>query len=215
VTESPLVREALRLCDRYVAEVVLAFGLCPWAEGVLRAGALGRRVLPDPTPSVGECLAIIDDWAAAGAPGSGAAPIDVGFIVFPLRGGSRGAFDSFAEAVRSADRGRRGPERPAPFMIAVFHPAGARRFSGPHQLVSYLRRTPDPTLQLVRADLLDRVTRAAPGVSNQIAERNHATLVDGAVAARFAAVVDDLRADRDRTYAALGFGTSVGGVGPS
>ena len=207
------MREALRLCDRYVREVVLAFDLCPWAEGVLRAGGLARRVLPGRQPTPVECLPIIDEWsrgapAASGdgsaAGGAGRAAIDIGFIIFPLRAGSPGSFDSFAEAVRRADRARRAREQPPPFVIAAFHPEGAPRFDGPHQLVSVVRRTPDPLLQLVRADLLERVKTAAPGVSEQIGERNFATLRDPASTARFDAVVRDIRADRDRAYAALG-----------
>ena len=200
--------EALRLCDRYVSEVVLAFGLCPWAEGVLRAGGLARRVLPGRNPLPAECLPIIDEWSGdrttAGGGGADRAAIDIGFIILPLRAGSSGSFDSFAEAVRRVDRARRTREQPPPFVIAAFHPEGAQRFEGPHQLVSFVRRTPDPLLQLVRAELLDRVKIAAPGVSEQIAERNFATLRDPAATARFDAAVRDIRADRDRTYAALG-----------
>jgi len=200
------VREALRLNDRYVREVVLQFGLCPWADGVLREGELARRVLPGRDPAPADCLPIIDDW------GQGA-PVDIGFIILPLRGGSSGSFDSFAEAVRRADRARRTRERPSPFVIAAFHPEGAQRFEGPHQLVSFVRRTPDPLLQLVRAELLDRVQTAAPGVSEQIAARNFATLRDPVVTARFDAVVRDIRADRDRTYAAFNpFGASPASV---
>jgi len=205
------VHEALRLCDRYVREVVLAFDLCPWAEGVLRGGGLARRVVPGRAPRPAECLPIIDEWSRAGTEhdpdaggGSGpGAPVDIGFIIFPLRAGSPGSFDSFAEAVRRADRARRPRERPSPFVIAAFHPEGAQSFDGPNQLVSFVRRTPDPLLQLVRADLLDRVRAAAPDVSEQIAERNFARLRDPAATARFQAVVSDLRADRDRTYAGL------------
>jgi len=67
-----------------------------------------------------------------------------------------------------------------------------------------VRRTPDPLLQLVRAELLERVKTATPAVSEQIAARNFAALQDPAATARFDAVVRDIRADRDRTYAALG-----------
>ena len=192
------MREALRLNDRYVSEVVLAFGLCPWADGVLRAGGLARRVLPGRDPAPADCLPIIDEWS-----GAAQNEADIGFIILPLRGGSSGSFDSFAEAVRRADRARRPRERPSPFVIAAFHPDGAQRFEGPHQLVSFVRRTPDPLLQLVRAELLDRVQTAAPGVSEQIAERNFTTLRDPAATARFDAVVRDIRADRERTYAAI------------
>lgn len=190
------MREALRLCDRYVREVVLPFGLCPWAEGVLRAGTLARHVLPGRSPTPADCLPIVDAWSSSA--------VEVGFIVLPLRAGGPGSFDSFAEAVRRADRARRPRDQPPPFVVAAFHPDGAETFSGPHQLVSFLRRTPDPLLQLVRAELLDRVRTASSGVSEQIAERNFAALREPAAAARFDAIVRELRADRDRAYARLG-----------
>lgn len=226
--EQSVVAEALRLCDRYVNEIVLAFGLCPWAEAVVRSGALGRWVLPAPDPSPRDCLAAIDAWttttgdlaeagdrAAAGPRAGGRRPaVEVGFVILPRRAGSRGAFDSFAEAVRRADRARRTPDEAVPFVIAAFHPEGAPTFRGPPQLVSFLRRTPDPTLQLVRADLLDRVKIVAPGVSDQIAVRNFATLGDAASAARFEAVVRLIRADRDAAYARLGLSKPPGGHAP-
>lgn len=224
--EQAVVAEALRLCDRYVHELVLAFGLCPWAEGVIRSGALGRWVLPAPNPSPQDCLAIIDAWTtiashppetagaqAATGPRAQASPpaVEVGFVILPRHAGSRAAFDSFAERVRRADRARRPTHEAVPFVIAAFHPEGAHTFTGPPQLVSFLRRTPDPTLQLVRADLLDRVKTAAPGVSDDIATRNFATLGDPSSAARFEAVVRLIRADRDAAYGRLGLPSTPGG----
>jgi len=199
-----LERESLRLCERYVTEVVLAFGLCPWAEGVLRGGTLARRVLLDARPTPAEVLPIIDAWAGQGDDRSGveAGFVEVGFVIVPRHAGGRGAFDSFAEAVRRADRARRPVGAAAPFMIAVFHPQGLEQFTGPHQLVSFLRRSPDPLLQLVRADRLDKVKSGPGDVSQQIAERNHAAMTD-AEAARFNAIVRSIHDDRARTYQRL------------
>jgi len=47
-------------------------------------------------------------------------------------------------------------DSPAPqaFLIAAFHPFAADTFATAPQLVSFIRRTPDPTLQFVRASLL-------------------------------------------------------------
>jgi hypothetical protein len=194
--ERALERECLRLCDRYVAEVVLAFGLCPWAEGVLRAGTLARRVLLDARPAPADVLPIIDAWAGPGAEGP---PVEIGFVIAPRHAGGRGAFDSFAEAVRRADRARRPAGAAPPFVIAVFHPQGLEQFSGPHQLVSFLRRSPDPLLQLVRADRLDKAKSGPGDVSQQIAERNHAAMTIEE-AARFNAIVRSIHADRDQAY---------------
>jgi hypothetical protein len=200
--EVPLRREALRLCDRYIDEVVLAFGLCPWAAPSLRAGTVAREALTNAAPVPTDCLAIVDRWEAVG----GAPPVAVALLVIPRFAGSRAAFDAFAEGVRRADRARRPAGAAPPFVIAAFHPAGPGQFAGPHQLVSFLRRSPDPLLQLVRAELLAGVKAAGSGgdVSNDVALRNHATLTTTGQTARFEAVIRALRADRDETYARLG-----------
>jgi hypothetical protein len=210
IREDDLRREALRLCDRYIDEVVLAFGLCPWAEPSLRAGTVARHVLTGPRPVPADCLPVIDEWEAGPAGGAGpvggkSAAVAVGLLVIPRFTGSRAAFDTFAEGVRRADRSRRAAGAAPPFLVAAFHPVGASRFAGPHQLVSFLRRSPDPLLQLVRADLLDGVRAASVDVSGEIAARNHAAITaTPEVAARFAAVIRALHADRADSYATLG-----------
>jgi hypothetical protein len=201
--ERALEREALRLADRYVNELVLPFGLCPWAEGVLRAGTLARHVLRDARPAPESLSPIIDAWAAPRD--EAGAVVEIGFVIVPRYTGGRGAFDSFAEAVRRADRARRPVGDAAPFLIAVFHPQGLAQFNGPNQLVSFLRRSPDPLLQLVRAERLDDATASAgPGdVSRRIAERNHA-MMTAIETARFNAIVRSIHDDREQTYRQLG-----------
>ncbi|HVV48171.1 MAG TPA: hypothetical protein VHO06_00795, partial [Polyangia bacterium] len=66
-------------------------------------------------------------------------------------------------------------------------------------LVSRLRRTPDPTLQLVRAELLERL---GPEVSGEIARANFAA-VGARTPAALDDLLDDLRRDRDAAYARL------------
>ncbi|HEY4183971.1 MAG TPA: DUF1415 family protein [Polyangia bacterium] len=193
-------REALRLCDRYIDEVVLAFGLCPWASPSLRAGSVAREAVTRAAPVPADCLAAIDEWEAAEP------AIAVGLLVIPRFAGGRAAFDTFAEGVRRADRARRGAGAEAAFVVAAFHPAGPSQFVGPHQAVSFLRRSPDPMLQLVRAELLAGVKAAGAGddVSTGVATRNHATLMAEGAKERFEVVIRALRADRDEAYARLG-----------
>jgi hypothetical protein len=109
--------------------------------------------------------------------------------------------------VRRADHARRpgaATSPPAPsFFIAAFHPAAPVTFSTPPQLVSFVRRTPDPTLQLVRASALRRVTGEDPTVSDDVTRRNFETVNERGAAA-LDAVLRDLRRDRDETYARLG-----------
>ena len=194
-SDEELRREALRLCDRYVEEVVVGFGLCPWAVPALRGGRVARGAVTDRVPAPEVCLPFIDEWEVGSR-------VSIGLLVLPRFTGTRGAFDGFAEKVRRADRARRAGE--PPFMVAAFHPDGLAAFSGPHQLVSWLRRTPDPLLQFVRADALGAVKAAGADVSGDVATRNHAALTAPGQSERFEAVIRALRADRDATYARLG-----------
>ena len=193
--DEQLRREALRLCDRYVEEVVVGFGLCPWAMPALRGGRVARAVVTDGSPAPEACLPIVDEWRDGGG-------VSIGLLVLPRFVGTRGAFDAFAEKVRRADRARR-VSTPA-FAVAAFHPEALPTFNGPHQLVSWVRRTPDPLLQFVRVEALDAVKAGGADVSADVAARNHATLMAPGATERFEAVIRALRADRDATYARLG-----------
>jgi hypothetical protein len=190
--------EALRLNDRYLREVVVAFGLCPWAERALDTGEVRRQVIIDTSPAPAGVLPFIDeleDAAASPAPA-------IGLCVFPRCDLAPPAFDRFTEAVRRADRARRqGRDMPA-FMLAAFHPDGAASFDSAPQMVSFVRRTPDPTIQLVRASLIDRVRQARPAVSDEIARHNHAAVLARGAGA-LDAVLRDIRRDRDQSYARL------------
>lgn len=174
---------------------MVGFGLCPWAGPALRAGRVARAVVTDVAPAPEACLPIIDEW-------EGAARVSIGLLVLPRFAGTRAAFDGFAEKVRRQARARRAGE-PA-FMVAAFHPEGLPAFAGPHQLVSFLRRTPDPLLQFVRADALAAVKAAGADVSGDVAAQNHASLTAPGQTARFEAVIRGLRAERQAAYARLG-----------
>jgi hypothetical protein len=199
-----LEREALRLCDRYVNEVVLGFSLCPWAEPALRAGRVGRAVCLAAAPAPEDCLRFFQHFSAATEPS-----LDIGLLLFPRHAGGWVAFDGFAERVRRADREQRARSgAPTVFLVAAFHPDGAETFSGPHQLVSFLRRTPDPMLQLVRAEIIDRVKQTQALASEAVAQRNHDALVGAGVPAgrqeALQETIASIRADRNATYARLG-----------
>ena len=194
--ESLLIAETLRVNARYVEEVVIGWGLCPWAAQAWRAGAVARRVLVDPTLEAGGLLAFIDEIAVD--PG-----IAIGFAIFPRLAVDEAAFWSFAERVRRADRARRMPGAATPFLLAAFHPGSgesAASASDAGALVSFIRRTPDPMLQLVRATLIEALARDGRDVSTEIGRANFA-----AVGARSPAALDaavrDIRRDRDASHA--------------
>jgi hypothetical protein len=106
--------------------------------------------------------------------------------------------------------------------IAEFHPDAPLDLASPARLVPYLRRSPDPLLQLVPLALLDNV-RAYPAVvdltdqaqmlrglaeptradvADSLADTNHARVRSDGVA--IAATLDDIAADRRRSYERVG-----------
>jgi hypothetical protein len=87
--------------------------------------------------------------------------MDIGFLVYPRLRVGRGEFDSFVASLRSTDAARH-PLGGAPFVLAAFHPDAEPNLDHPDRLVPFLRRTPDPCVQAVRATALDRVRRGAP-----------------------------------------------------
>jgi hypothetical protein len=194
--------EALRLNTRYLDEVVLAWDLCPWAAKALAAGQVRQCVLVAETPAPEDVLPFLDACEAD-------ADVAIGLLVFPRLATRAPTFDAFAERVRRADHARRpdaatSPPSPA-FLVAAFHPepAAPETFATAPQLVSLLRRTPDPTLQLVRTSVLRRATGEGPGVSDDVTRRNFEGVAARGLAT-LEAVLRDLRRDRDAAYARLG-----------
>jgi hypothetical protein len=181
--------EALRVNARYIEEVVIGWDLCPWAARAWAQGEVERRVLAAAAPDPAEVARVIREL--------GAVPTcAVGLLIFPRAEVSVGAWERFAEQARRAA---------GPFVIAAFHPdyrPSERPVTNAAELVSLIRRTPDPTLQLVRTALIDELAGGGRDVSGEIARRNFA-----AVSARdpslLAALLDELRRDRDRAYAKL------------
>jgi hypothetical protein len=192
-----LCAEALRLHDRYLHEVVLAFDLCPWAEKVIRTGQFRRAVIAARAPDPSAIAPLVDDLSARPA------PVDIGFAIFPALQSSAAAFDRFTEQMRRADRARRPVSEASPFLMAAFHPFGPDDFGNAHQLVPLLRRSPDPTVQLVRSSRLAEARSGAGDVSAAVARQNFATVGARGVGLLRAAL-DDIRRDRDATYRELG-----------
>jgi hypothetical protein len=178
-----LAAEARRVNARYVEEVVIGWGLCPWAARAWNDGQVTQRVFAGAEPDVAAVAAFVDELVAS--PGAA-----IGLAIFPRVACTVGAWESFAERVRRA----RGD-----FLAAAFHPdyrPPEGQLLDPARLVPFIRRTPDPTLQLVRASLVDSLRGQ---VSNDVARDNHA-IVTGRGAPALAALLDDIRRDRDRAY---------------
>jgi hypothetical protein len=148
--------------------------------------------------------------------------IAIGLLILPELTLDRVPHQHFAARVR--ERYQQAVARPA-FAIADFHPDAEASFGSPAQLVPFLRRSPDPSLQLVRHDAIEAVRlggepgtrfvdartlladgplpQAVPTLSERVASANleHVRTLG---AQRVEALLANIAADRDASYARLG-----------
>ena len=202
--------EVLRIHERFLVEVIERLNLCPWAAGTREGGGLRRAVILDQDP--------VDEILAAGD------EVLVCILIWPRFFDGPEAFEALIAEVRREEERRRGAR--SPFVTALFHPRLGYASGTPDQLVPLFRRSPDPSLQLIRHKSLESVRSAAPSgkflfdwsaqafaeldrrqkelpVSERIA-RDNAVTVEKEGIARLLALYDELRADRDRSYARFG-----------
>jgi hypothetical protein len=146
---SELLIESTRLARRYIDEVVLELGLCPWAKGALNLGRVQIfPLLGDLQGPQGKELAareLLDTLMVL--------PREIELILapFPEFSGTRTGFDEVARELRRIDLGRE-------FALAAFHPDPVTDVSDASKAVSLFRRSPDPMLQVVRTEVLDRLS---------------------------------------------------------
>ena len=62
--DAALVAAALRVNARYVEEVVIGWGLCPWAARAWTEGQVTQRVFTDAEPDVESVAAFVDELCA-------------------------------------------------------------------------------------------------------------------------------------------------------
>lgn len=204
-----LTREAVRLYGRYEVEVIEAFTLCPWAERARREGHTRQLVLAGP-PAPESALAAIDTLAQD-------ALVEVGFLLFPTCTLSRVAFERFVSTLRTLDQ-----QRGAVFAAAAFHPDASADLGDPYRLVPFIRRSPDPTVQLIRRSVLESVRRPGDGgtgyvdpasidlleffknppkppLHERVAQANLEQVASVGVGA-IDLILEDIAADRERSY---------------
>jgi len=116
-----------------------------------------------------------------------------------------------------------------PFAMAAFHPDAEPDFGSADRLVPFVRRSPDPTIQIVRKRVLDEVNGGAQtgtsfvdvlqlgvaitaaacpvretiSIRQWIGERNLAT-IERVQPASLEAIFADISRDRAETYGPLG-----------
>lgn len=214
---SELAAETLRLHERYQEEVVEAFNLCPWAKSA--------RLTGNTIPLVDDGRALLEQLRDAAQ-----SPAEVLFLILPTYTGDRAAFSDLVASL-IADDARSYRDSSPPFAMAAFHPEPlpvcASDLSA-EALIPHLRRSPNPTVQLVRLDALERVRQGEPAgtsfidpsqldfsqlpaklsaerpsLRHRISSANHAT-ARGPRGPRLEAVLEDILEDRRRTHTRLG-----------
>jgi hypothetical protein len=218
-----VIEEALRIYRRYQLEFIEALNLCPWAERARLDGHVSETVLLDCNDFVNDTLAAMDDFAARPA-------VEIGLVIFAGLRCSRAQFEQWVAATVEADRQRHTLTSPA-FALAAFHPDAEPVTSHAERLIPFLRRSPDPTVQLVRTSSLERVREGSvEGTSfvdpasldfsmpppkrqrplrERIAGANLKT-IERVGLEQAEALLQDIFADRDRSYRALGLWPTSG-----
>jgi hypothetical protein len=203
VQHDALVREALRLHGRYLREVVERFVVCPWARAASVEQKVRAHVVAESRPSPHVLLPVLAKWASDEL-------VDVGFVIVPRFAHGRDAFDAWTEEL--------GAHASDVFVAAAFHP-DADRSAG---TVRMMRRTPDPTAQLVRRSRLEALRAKDPPHYRDIFDLNLGELCPGEAPRTVAAsvlahnerllrerhndleaVLRDIGDDRERTYARM------------
>src|SRR5438067_5777051 len=143
-----LARAALARNDRYLREFVEALNLCPFAKRCREEGRLVRRVILDDylLPALLRAAAEVETLPEK--------QCEVALLVVPHFTEGAAAFRELCAQVRRPLRH---------FHCVAFHPGLKADFSGENRAVQFLRRAPDPTLQLVRIATLERVRGERPG----------------------------------------------------
>jgi hypothetical protein len=215
--DTELEREVLRLNRRYLDEVVEAFALCPWALRSRLDGQVEERVFEQDSPDF--FAESLDALAALAEDDS----LEIGLFIYPRLRLGRLDFEHFVRRLRAHDE-ERYPVGEVPLAMAAFHPDAEPNLEDAERLIPYLRRSPYPTIQVVRRTALDRVRGGAdegtayldlslvasldmhqavsPPLRERIARANLATVQRVGKDTVEAALRDILR-DRDETEARL------------
>lgn len=173
LSEDREIAEALARNDRYLREFVEALAICPYARSCRETGRLYRQVLlhtqPDAAALVGRILEL-------SAPEF--ADVEVGLLILPRLRLSASDFDRFVRNVQRSYQQQRPPGVSGYFVVA-FHPENDMRLDNPDVAVRFMRRSPDPTIQLVRPEAIARLCgeRDREILSRNIAETGLRTVI--------------------------------------
>lgn len=162
------------LHDRYLLEVVEDLGLCPFARRCREQGRVARPLFYAPEDPDGDAALPAAAAAEVAALSAARPTLEVVLLTFVLPRAPGhpwhdvDAFEGLVRAVRDNYEART-PAGPRYYMVG-FHPGlrgpDSRRKPTADGLVPLLRRTPDPVIQCIRADLLDHIRRQAQAAAN-------------------------------------------------
>lgn len=222
-----------RVHDRFLVDVVEPLGLCPFARRSRELGRVHRPLVYDPGATPAQVAARLHALVAAHPDAEIVLVTFVGPGPAPSFAHPR-LLDDFVKELRPAYDALGGPT----FFMVGFHPRSGEPDPGDapprataDSLVPSLRRTPDPVIQCVRAEVLERVRWQAQQaahakmmaeaaaldprlrailehsvhpdstLSADIARKNFEAVGRGDGRERLEAVLADIARDRDRAYA--------------
>lgn len=181
--------EVLRVHTRYAAEVVAAHQLCPFLKEV-ETGLGAFCVMLEPTLDLDLSLEAVTS-----------AKTSVLHMVFPRGAHTHPAFWSFAGKLGDALK----KQMSKPPVYAVFHPEMPGDTSNSHRMVGLLRHAPDPMIQFIPEGLSTggTVFMGAGSIPVDPAQQTFARLTEGKLFPHVLRLIDEIRADRDRSYSEI------------
>jgi hypothetical protein len=209
----------LAVYDLYARGVVERFNFCPWARSAREGGQVTLRVISsEKRDDFSESLTALEALHRASS------PTEIALFIYPLLDLDRLGFEDHVRQLRALAESAAEPL--SDYAMAAFHPAAAADLRHPDRLVPFVRRTPDPTLQLVRKSTISgikglvqgtqfldvselsldaiRAFSAAPTkpLRDRIAEQNLAT-VERLGTSAIEAVYDDIAREREAGHERL------------
>ncbi|MBI5494216.1 MAG: DUF1415 family protein [Deltaproteobacteria bacterium] len=187
--------EVIARYDRFLVEFIEKLSICPWARHARLGGRLGRSVLRLTEPDVAACVAELQRLTAVPPE-----ELDVAVVILPDLALGAGTFMRFVSSVRDAFTRVSNP--PAGYYLVAMHPDMHEDLTDPDRAVGFMRRTPDPSIQLSRVSVItaargtgrnDRGETASETVARVGLEN---VLEHGAAEAR--ALLEDIRQGRRR-----------------
>lgn len=153
-----LTQATLRATERYAVEVVERFNFCPWARAARESNeVLVRVIFSEDHADFSESLAALKELH------EGSPEVVIALFIYPLLDLDRRAYEDFVRRLRA--RAENSQPRLDEFAMAAFHPAAEPDLTHPDRLVPYVRRSPDPTLQLVRNSTLSSIKGLSQGTA--------------------------------------------------